>query len=87
MLMEEINDWQAVWKTADTKGLPSAREMKAIIRQFLQTRIRKKWMVIVTGFVLMVLVITVLVITPFKIATTYIGGGLIRVILPSTRPT
>ncbi|PZR26476.1 MAG: hypothetical protein DI535_14500 [Citrobacter freundii] len=75
--MEEINDWQAVWKTADTNALPSANEMKAEVRKFLQTRIQKKWMVIVTGFVLAVLVLIVLVITPFKIVTTYIGGGLI----------
>lgn len=75
--MEEINEWQAVWQTADTKELPSAGEMKAGVRRFLQTRIQKKWLVIVVGIVLSVLVITVLAITPFKMVTTYIGGGLI----------
>ncbi len=75
--MEEINDWQAVWKTADTTALPSAGEMKTEIRRFLQKRIQKKWMVIVAGIVLAALVMTVLSIVPFKYVTTYIGGGLI----------
>lgn len=75
--MEEINDWQAVWKTADTTALPSAREMKTEIRQFLQKRIQKKWMVIVAGLALAALVIAVIAVVPFKYVSSYIGAGLI----------
>lgn len=75
--MEEINEWQSVWRTADTRALPSAEEMKGFIRRFLQKRVQKKWMMIIAGFVLAMLVIAVLCIVPFHYATSYIGGAVI----------
>lgn len=75
--MEEINEWQSVWQTADTRALPSTEEMRGFIQRFLQKRVQKKWIMIIAGFVLAMLVITVLLIVSFHYTSTYIGGGLI----------
>lgn len=75
--MEEINEWQSVWQTADTRALPSTEEMRGFIQRFLQKRVQKKWIMIIAGLVLAMLVITVLLIVSFHNTSTYIGGGLI----------
>jgi hypothetical protein len=74
--MDNLPDLKAIWHTAKTESLPSADEMLGMVIKFRRQKLRSKWLVIVSSCLLSCLIIAVLIIVPFKLWTTYIGGGL-----------
>lgn len=74
--MDNLNDLKAIWHTAKTDSLPSSKEMLRLIKKFRRQKLRNKWLVIVSSFLLSALIIAILFIVPFKFITTYVGGAL-----------
>lgn len=74
--MDNLADLKAIWHTAKTESLPSADEMLVLIKKFRHQKLRSKWLVIVSSCLLSCLIMAVLVIVPFKLWTTYLGGTL-----------
>ena len=74
--MDNLDDLKAVWHTAKTDSLPSSGEMVRLIRKFRGQKLRNKWLVIVISLLLCILFIAILFIFPFKLISSFIGGGL-----------
>lgn len=75
--MDNLDDLKALWHSAKTESLPSAKHMLQTVRSFRDQKLRRKWMVIVVSSLSCVLVAGVLYKTDFKLITTYIGGTMI----------
>jgi hypothetical protein len=77
--MDNLDDLKALWRTAKTDSLPSSKEMRQLVSKFRHQKLRSKWLVIVSSCLLALVIISILIITDFKMATTYIGGGLMAI--------
>lgn len=75
--MDNLNDLKAIWHSAKTDNLPTSAEMKQLIKKFRNQKLRNKWFTIVVSCLISILITVVLVITPFKMLITYVGGGLL----------
>ena len=75
--MNNLDDMKSLWHTVTTDKLPSSTEMLKLIRKFRRQKLRNKWMVIVSCFMLACLVAAALLVVHFKMATTYMGGTLV----------
>jgi uncharacterized membrane protein len=75
--MDNLNDLKAIWHTAKTDSLPTSAEMKQLIKKFRNQKLRNKWITIVVSCLCSILITVVLLITPFKMLITYVGGGLL----------
>lgn len=74
--MDRLDDLKAIWHTAKTDSLPTSDEMVQLMSKFRNEKLRNKWLVIVASSLLSSLIISILFIVDFKMAATYIGGGL-----------
>ncbi len=77
--MDNLDDLKTIWHTAKTDMLPSSNDILHIVRNFRRQKLRGKWVVIISSFLLSCLIIIILCIVDFKLPTTYIGGGLIAI--------
>ncbi|WP_345948822.1 hypothetical protein ABDD95_18425 [Mucilaginibacter sp. PAMB04274] len=75
--MDNLNDLKAIWHTAKTESLPTSKEMMQLVGKFRGQKLKRKWLVIVIAAFIGCLMLAVLVVTPFKLFTTYFGGALI----------
>jgi hypothetical protein len=75
--MNNLDDMKSLWHTVATDKLPSSKEMLKLIRKFRRQKLRSKWLVIVSCFLLSCLVVSALLIVHFKMTTTYVGGTLV----------
>jgi uncharacterized membrane protein len=75
--MDNLNDLKAIWHSAKTDSLPTSAEMEQLIRKFRNQKLRNKWFTIVLSCFISILIIVVLFIAPFKMLSTYLGGGLL----------
>lgn len=75
--MNNLDDMKSLWHTVATDKLPSSTEMLKLIRKFRRHKLRSKWLIIVSCFLLSCLVISALLIVHFKMITTYAGGTLV----------
>jgi len=75
--MNNLDDLRAIWHSAKTEDLPSSKEMMQMVRAFRFQKLRNKWIVISLSIVFASLLVGVLIVTPFKMVSTYIGGGMI----------
>lgn len=71
--MDNLTNLKAIWHTASTSSLPSSAEMLRLIKQFRRQRLKKKWLTIITSFLLAVLMIFVMFSYHSKMVTTRIG--------------
>ncbi|MGY3053825.1 hypothetical protein ACVWYG_002026 [Pedobacter sp. UYEF25] len=74
--MDNLDDLKAVWHTAKTDRLLTAKEMVKLISTFRNQKLRNKWLMIVSCLLFSSLIIAVLLFVNFRLITTYIGGGL-----------
>ena len=74
--MNNLDDLKAIWHTANTGGLPSSKEMMKMVRTFRYQKLRSKWVVIGLSSTFACLIVAVLILTPFKMPSTYVGGFL-----------
>ncbi|QQL49931.1 hypothetical protein [Mucilaginibacter ginkgonis] len=74
--MDNSANLHTIWHSAKTDDLPSSKEMKQTVSSFRDQKLRKKWLVIICSIMLSCIITAVLIITPFKMFTTYIGGGM-----------
>jgi len=74
--MDNLDDLKAIWHTAKTDSLPTSGEMLQMIKKFRRQRLRNKWQVIITSCLLILLMVVILCVLPFKMLTSYIGGAL-----------
>lgn len=74
--MNNLDDMKSLWHTVPTDKLPSSNEMTKLIRKFRRQKLRSKWLVIISCFLLSLLLLAAMVITHFKMITTYVGGSL-----------
>jgi Flp pilus assembly protein TadB len=72
--MNNLDDLKAIWHSAKTEDLPSSKEMMQMVRAFRYQKLRNKWIVISLSLVFACVIIGVLLVAPFKMASTYIGG-------------
>jgi disulfide bond formation protein DsbB len=72
--MNNLDDLKAIWHSAKTEDLPSSKEMMQMVRSFRYQKLRNKWVVIGLSMAFACLIVAVLILTPFKMASTYIGG-------------
>lgn len=77
--MNNLDNLESIWHAVRTDILPSSAEMAKMIKKFRYQKLKNKWLTIVYSFLLFLLISTVLFIVPFKLISTYIGGGLIAV--------
>ena len=75
--MDNLYNLKAILHTAKTDDLPSSQEMLQMIRKFRSQKLRNKWLVIAISALLCCFIITVLIIFPFKMLTSYLGGALV----------
>jgi len=75
--MSNLDDMKSLWHTVETDKLPSSTEMLKLIRKFRRHKLRSKWLIIVSCFLLSCLVVSALLIVHFKMITTYAGGTLV----------
>lgn len=72
--MNNLDDLKAIWHSAKTEDLPSSKEMMQLVRAFRYQKLRNKWIVISLSLVFACLIVAVLILAPFKMVSTYIGG-------------
>lgn len=77
--MDNLDDLKALWHTAKTDVLPSSKEMLQIILKFRKQKLRSKWMIIIVSLLLSAALVFIMIHTPFKMLSTYIGGSLMAV--------
>ncbi len=75
--MDNLNNLEAIWHSAKTEQLPNAEQMLVTVKKFRYQKLRNKWLVIVVSCLLACLMVAVLILTPFKFISTYVGGSLI----------
>jgi cell division protein FtsW (lipid II flippase) len=77
--MNSLDDLKSLWHTAKTESLPTSKEMVQMVKKFRNEKLRKKWLVIVCSLLIACLILAVMVVTDFKLITTYIGGSLMAI--------
>ena len=77
--MNNLDDMKSMWHTVTTDKLPSSKEMLKLIRKFRRQKLRSKWLVIVSCFLLSCLIVAAMLMVPFKMTTTYVGGTLVAI--------
>jgi hypothetical protein len=75
--MNNLDDMKSLWHTVATDKLPSSKEMLKLIRKFRRQKLRSKWLIIVSCFLLSCLVVAAMLFVHFKMTTTYVGGTLV----------
>jgi len=74
--MNNLDNLKAIWHTAKTDNLPTSKEVMRLIGKFRSQKLRNKWLVIILSLLLFAVIVAVLYIVPFKMATTYAGGAM-----------
>lgn len=75
--MDDLNDIKAIWHSADVESLPTAGEIREMIRQFRSRRLRRKAAFIVLAVSVSLLLLGLLVFERSLAPVTRITDGLI----------
>ncbi|MEO6522843.1 MAG: hypothetical protein ABIN91_14260 [Mucilaginibacter sp.] len=75
--MENLNDLKAIWRTADTAGLPTSAEVVQLGKSFRDKVLRRKKIMIGISCLCLLLMLTITVFLPTKMITTRIGEAML----------
>jgi len=75
--MDNLNELRQIWLTADTKGLPPASQMDALVRKYSDQKILKMALTIVAGIICLVAIIIVAFTYNSSMLSTRIGEMMI----------
>jgi len=73
--MDNLNDLKAIWRSADTTGLPNADEIKAIIKKYRNQKLVKTAALVFAAICLTAMMIAIMFIYKSTMVTTRIGEG------------
>jgi predicted neutral ceramidase superfamily lipid hydrolase len=75
--MDNLNDLEAIWKTAKTDTLPSSAQMLLLVKKFRNQKLRNKILIITLSVIVIILYIFIWFIIKPKFISTTIGMLLI----------
>jgi len=74
--MNNLDDLKTIWHKAKTDSLPTSDAMISTVKKFKGQKLRNKWSTIIVSGLSFCIIIAALYIVPFKLLTTYMGGGM-----------